>query len=340
MSEANFLLNPYSLPFIQNQTKSDQLYNFIWIILIIQGLLICVLGHVMDFYLDGNFVTLFLITQLLVALCGTWLKTKGWNIIGAFVGITSQFLISGIFASLLSVVLARTSLPYQDNTLIIIDAFIFELDWRRIIKILNNIPFLVLILNYAYASLTYQPIILLTILLLKSRVEIAQSFCATWVLALLITVAIFPFVPALGGYLYYHIARHETHVLLEAAWQYVDVLSSARDGRLHALNENTIEGIITFPSFHAAAAILMIKGFWDIQGTRIISIFINCLMLISTIVIGGHYLIDMFAGVLIALCSIILVEYLMGWPMTAVPLAGEALGRSRNASPLPTVASH
>jgi membrane-associated phospholipid phosphatase len=61
------------------------------------------------------------------------------------------------------------------------------------------------------------------------------------------------------------------------------------------------EGIITFPSFHAALGIIFIAGLWPIPVLRWIGLIVNVLMIAATPVEGGHYFIDVLAGVVIAL---------------------------------------
>jgi len=60
------------------------------------------------------------------------------------------------------------------------------------------------------------------------------------------------------------------------------------------------EGIISFPSFHAALGIVFIVALWSVPVLRWIATATNVLMILATPVDGGHYFIDVFAGIGIA----------------------------------------
>jgi membrane-associated phospholipid phosphatase len=115
----------------------------------------------------------------------------------------------------------------------------------------------------------------------------------------LITVACFYFVPALGA------AGIDTTTWNAGAAR--DLLALRR-GDLTAIDCTSACGIVTFPSFHAIWAILLICALptWPM-------IVLNVLMLASTVTSGGHYFIDLIGGALV--CAVIV-------PMTARQFAG------------------
>ncbi len=62
-------------------------------------------------------------------------------------------------------------------------------------------------------------------------------------------------------------------------------------------------GIVTFPSFHAAGAIIL--GYYGRHATAGCAIVaIDVAMLVSTVPIGGHYVVDVLAGATIAIVAI------------------------------------
>ena len=65
-----------------------------------------------------------------------------------------------------------------------------------------------------------------------------------------------------------------------------------------------LKGIITFPAFHAASAILLTYPCRHCKPLFGAVRVINGLMLISIPTEGGHYLVDVIAGVLVAVLSI------------------------------------
>jgi len=64
-----------------------------------------------------------------------------------------------------------------------------------------------------------------------------------------------------------------------------------RDIPLHRM-----QGLISIPSLHAAMAVLLVHA---MRGTRLLPVFavLNVAMLVSTPLDGGHYLVDVLAGV-------------------------------------------
>jgi membrane-associated phospholipid phosphatase len=63
-------------------------------------------------------------------------------------------------------------------------------------------------------------------------------------------------------------------------------------------------GIVTFPSFHAASAVLYAWALWPVRWMRPIVVLAFTAMLAATPINGGHYLIDIIAGTAIAILAI------------------------------------
>ena len=77
-----------------------------------------------------------------------------------------------------------------------------------------------------------------------------------------------------------------------------------RDGSLRMLDLFQLGGVLTFPSFHAIAAVLYCWALWPVRWLRPLNLFCNGAMLVATPVGGGHYFIDVIAGVAIAMLSV------------------------------------
>jgi PAP2 superfamily len=76
------------------------------------------------------------------------------------------------------------------------------------------------------------------------------------------------------------------------------------------LELGNMTGIVTFPSFHAAASIIYLWALWPIWWLRPVSLFVNGLLLLSTPIHGGHYFIDVFAGIAMVFICIWIVRRL------------------------------
>jgi hypothetical protein len=90
-----------------------------------------------------------------------------------------------------------------------------------------------------------------------------------------------------------------------------------RPGAMRAIDPAAIEGLVTFPSFHTALAMITA---WALLRTRWLAApaaALNALVVASTVPVGGHYFLDVPAGLAIA-AGVIGV---LGWCRMGLPLA-------------------
>jgi membrane-associated phospholipid phosphatase len=87
-----------------------------------------------------------------------------------------------------------------------------------------------------------------------------------------------------------------------------DILA-LREGSLRHLELFELAGIVSFPSFHAASAVLYLWALWPVRGLGVASAVMNVLMIIATPVIGAHYVIDVIGGIALAMVSIWAAKY-------------------------------
>lgn len=232
------------------------------------------------------------------------LRGRGWRRVASLGSAVALTAIAAGIAMLTSVVLARSGLPLRDAELLAIDRAI-GFDTLALVDRMPRWPLSTLALNYAYASMHYQLLAALVLLALAGNERRLQLFVLAWLVALWGTVALFPLVPALGWYLHLGVTREMVpQVLVPAAWLYVDVLDGARSGTLTVLGRGSLDGVITFPSFHAAAAVLLAWAFRPLPVLGWCALGLNGVMLASTVVIGGHYIVDVVAGSLVAAASL------------------------------------
>jgi membrane-associated phospholipid phosphatase len=235
-------------------------------------------------------------------------------------GMALLFAISAL-ASLSSFLLAATALPYADAELAAFDArFLFGFSWRGLIELIKDQDRLLYGFSWVYTTLNWQPALVVALLFFLRRSEDAWTFIAAWTLTLMATMALFPFLPAVAGYLHYGIPRTEVpFVAVVVAWSHIDILDAVRDGSLRAVTPSSLAGIVTFPSFHAAASVLLAWGFMRIRFLGAAGIALNVAMLLSSIVIGGHYLVDVVAGAAIAAAALLLAVRMRAWAARRSP---------------------
>ncbi|MDE2404149.1 MAG: phosphatase PAP2 family protein [Sphingomonadales bacterium] len=208
-------------------------------------------------------------------------------------------------AALASAVLARLGVPLADDALAGMDRWLLPgFDWRRTMLWIDRQPGFGIALSHAYVSLNWQPTALFVWLCLTGHQARARRLLSALALALGFCLAIFPFCPATSAYVHFGVAPAAVpSVRVLSNWQFSDLLLRLRDGRVHDLGRATLDGIVTMPSFHAAAAILL--G-WGFRPTRVSgpAVALNALMWLSAVPIGGHYLVDIAAGSLVAVLAL------------------------------------
>ncbi|WP_169798312.1 phosphatase PAP2 family protein [Sphingomonas soli] len=200
------------------------------------------------------------------------------------------FLTVAILMPFCAVILATSNLPIADPALSAIDRALFGFDRHAFVaSVAAASPGFIRAMIWVYNSLTVQPFLLLAILFLTRRAVRAWTLLTAWSCALALCVAVSALVPAYGTPPY--------------ALEFIAVLDGARDGSLRLLAAPALTGIVTFPRFHAAGAAMLAWGFHGLPGGRAM-IALNAVMVVSALFVGGHYLIDLIAGLGVAAAAI------------------------------------
>ena len=118
---------------------------------------------------------------------------------------------------------------------------------------------------------------------------------------------------------------------------FLDSFHAVRTDPNFILSLGVASGIITFPSIHAAVAVLCA---WAASASRILlppMAVLNALMFVSAISHGAHYVVDVAVGGMIAVLVIHLVSRASGLEgtvrprLSARPVAPAAAGAARSA---------
>jgi hypothetical protein len=205
----------------------------------------------------------------------------------------------------LSVVLGTIAPPYRDAALAGADGWLFPLSWPTMARWLGGHPALVTMMSRVYATLLWQPFALVALLAAIGERASMWRFVRAWMLALIACVAVFALVPAATAQVHYGFAPGSIPGLtVDAAWRPFGILERVRSGDLRMLSAHNMAGMVDFPSFHAAGAVMI--GWGARQAGRLgwPLIALAALMFPTIPLIGSHYFVDMFAGVLVALMAI------------------------------------
>jgi hypothetical protein len=157
-----------------------------------------------------------------------------------------------------------------------------------------------------YRAFEFQLIPILLILSLLNQGERAWTLLTASALALILTSLIYPFAPAIGAFRHYGLVRDQFSVLGDFPWKFGVAIQAIKEGA-RLVDATLVAGLVSFPSFHAAAALLYAWSGWTTP-LRWPLIALNIGMAASCIV-GGHYLVDVFAGAAVGALAIRIAQW-------------------------------
>lgn len=203
-----------------------------------------------------------------------------------------------VIITVISYLAAHLGRPLYDREFVKMDAAL-GFDWRAWYHFVRDTPVLYWILFVAYVSGPFQ--ILFAVVYFTCTGQSAGNLEFWWsaLVAMLITALASGIYPAMGTF--FHFQENMVHAV------HVPHLLALRDGGMTEFKD--LQGIVTMPSYHTAQAILFMYVF---RGQRRLFpwiVALNSLMLLSTPSMGGHYLVDMLAGAVVAAIAIASVRY-------------------------------
>ncbi len=214
--------------------------------------------------------------------------------VGTFSEAFGIVLLGGLAAAAVAMVALRSGAPMADEWLKSADSM-FGLSAQAMVAWLARFGVSLEPLHVIYHSSF--PQIALSVLLLSvvgRRLEVWRlSFLF---LATLLSCAVISFaIPAYGSFID---AAPSTIAALPPgagtfAFGSVERLQSAD---VVVLGLYDLGGVITFPSFHTIMALLAIQAWWWNRALRLPVLGWNCMVIFSTLPMGGHYFVDLVAG--------------------------------------------
>ncbi|MBX9739844.1 MAG: phosphatase PAP2 family protein [Beijerinckiaceae bacterium] len=200
------------------------------------------------------------------------------------------------------------SLPLRDAAFAAADAAL-GFDWIAHLTFVSERPWLATLLNFAYATSLPQVVFVILALAAARDVERIRTFSLLFAVTGISVIAISGLVPALGAYAYHKPADALLAGISDPAagrW-HLEHFLELRSGSLREIPLDALEGLVSFPSFHTALAIIVM---WALSNRRWLcapAIGLNGAVIVSTLAIGGHYLVDVFAGGAISLAALLVL---------------------------------
>jgi hypothetical protein len=243
-----------------------------------------------------------------------------------------QVLLFSAIGSVLSYLLAREGGQFWDATFMAWDKSA-GLDWLSFVRAMDRLPWLTVPLYWAYVSLIPQVVALVLLLGFSGQPRPLRRFMLAAMLCGAITILASPFFPSVSAYVYLGLGQAQFHHIdvMPGYAQVMDV-TALRTGTMTRIILPQMQGIIAFPSYHAGLAAVIFWSWWS-SGRGLLR-WPGCIAAAATIISapihGGHYFVDVVAGLGIAAVSILVAERAIGW--NAATLLPRFNGWSRRAA--------
>jgi len=216
-------------------------------------------------------------------------------------GGTAQVVAFAAVGAPLSYIAACANLPLQDHLFDAADRMI-GINWMGLLHWMNAHPVWHTAFSLSYLSFSVQASTTVLALALSARFVHLRVFVLAFMSCAIVTIVISALLPAQGAWGHYALTTSDYPAIVPVTREaHLWIFHGLRDGSFQTLTGTGSEGIITFPSLHAALGLLFIFALAPVPVLRWIGGVVNILMIVATPVDGGHYVSDVLAGLLIAL---------------------------------------
>jgi membrane-associated phospholipid phosphatase len=196
-------------------------------------------------------------------------------------------------------IFASAAFPFQDDALLAIGRRM-GIDWVAMAFWFRDHAELSKALSYVYASIEWQPPFLIAALACADPERLRRTLSAL-ALTLAVTMIVFLLLPAIGPYENFKFSASDfPSILVPAPWVAPVITEGLRNGS----HQICFAGLVTFPSYHAAAAFLYAYGWAAVPVVGLPFVILNAAMLVSCVPIGSHYLIDVIVGIALAFAAL------------------------------------
>ena len=215
--------------------------------------------------------------------------------IGAIAGGLTVMIWAGFVAAVAALAALRAHAPLVDGALARADAAI-GLDTPALVGWLaRNTP--VWLLEVAYLSTV--PLVFLTVVVLggSGRAAMMWQLCLAFAGSAVSCAFLSAVTPAVGTFAHFGIPGDVLALLpADAGRFYLPTFYAYRSGTLSSVNIHHFDGVVSFPSFHAAMTLMTAYALRGMRWLFAAACVWAGLTLISTVPIGGHYAVDILAG--------------------------------------------
>ncbi len=180
-------------------------------------------------------------------------------------------------------------------------------DWPAVRAGLDPFPPVIWLLGLAYHSLILQMVVVIVVLSALGKFDTLRMTVCAAIGSGFVTILLSGVTPAMGNL--FDPANY-MHLWPSVAWQEQALITGLRDGSLRSLDLTMLMGIVSFPSFHATLAAIFIWAFRAVPRLAVPGGGWAVLTILATPIFGGHYAVDVIAGLLLAPPAIIVARRL------------------------------
>jgi membrane-associated phospholipid phosphatase len=271
--------------------------------------------------LTATLVGAALIAAAIIAVTGTALEATGFARFAALAGalglvflwcqaraidprlaaaaaIVAVGILSLMLCGIISNVGLRLHAPLADARLASIDAAV-GLHVDQAVQAAARNPLLIDALAFSYNTSGLMVVALIFAVLAFKALDLAWELTITAVIAMQMVATVSILLPAIGAMHHFGLGFLQGNGLPAGAGVYhLESFAHFYTGTDPLVRLDDLNGLVTFPSFHTVLALLATQAL-SLTRFRWLGVGWSATVIVSTIPIGGHYVVDLMAGLLI-----------------------------------------
>lgn len=185
------------------------------------------------------------------------------------------------------------------------------IDWPAMMVLAAGHPLVSAALQLAYISVLPQIAVLVAMLGWQGRHQNIYALCLALTAGAGICIFIWTLAPSFGAFSVYELPASVSQLPLALNAHYAkDLMALLAHGPGH-ISPTSAKGLIGFPSFHAVMALFVVWYARELRYVRWFVLALNTAVLVATPIQGGHHVVDVLAGFVVAAVSVLFANRVM-----------------------------